>query len=150
MTCYVNFRVVTSIGKSNGLFHQPCAPARCRAPLATHPLAPPPRHRQCPPVRHRPRSQRPSCQPAQADRRRQGLLAHGLELVRSPAKAQSGSPLHDQRFAEIDFTFDGAELPASQPGHLSEGAPPAALPVQTVRPRALPGCSSAAAACGAA
>jgi len=82
-------------------------------------------------------------------------FAPGLELVRSPAKAQSGSPLHDQRFAEIDFTFDGAELPASQPGHLSEGAPPgaappAALPVQTVRPRALPGCSRAAAACGAA
>jgi hypothetical protein len=83
------------------------------------------------------------------------IFAPGLELVRSPAKAQSGSPLHDQRFAEIDFTFDGAELPASQPGHLSEGAPPGAapptaLPVQTVRPRALPGCSRAAAACGAA
>ena len=74
-------------------------------------------------------------------------FAPGLELVRSPAKAQSGSPLHDQRFAEIDFTFDGAELPASQPGHLSEGAPQALPPQQRClsRPCAPALCRAAAA-----
>jgi len=62
-------------------------------------------------------------------------------------KAQSGSPLHDQRFAEIDFTFDGAELPASQPGHLSEGAPQALPPQQRClsRPCAPALCRAAAA-----
>jgi hypothetical protein len=67
------------------IIKRPFPPAACvhpvPCPLATHPLAPPPRHRQCPPVRHRPRSQRPSCQPAQAARRRQGLPAAPEEVL---------------------------------------------------------------------